>query len=270
MRKNLLILGLLIGSLSFMAFKFLNSNKVTSCNQDITSIKSSPKIEGDFFTLSHILNPNDLIYKVESRFLHTISKSDLNKAKSIVDLVPKKATQSIESYHYSRVSLLDDHVETDRRAYAENEVLTALQINLLQSVNDSDNIYVRSDFIRKDSYAATLDNSYLTYFVSVVPDQKAEYQEGHESLIQYLRKSSEEQIKVITKDGLRGGKVRFTITKDGMIDKVKLTSTSGYESVDKTLVEIIENIPGNWTPASTEKGEKVDQEFVFFFGVMGC
>jgi hypothetical protein len=270
MKKNLIILGLLIGSLSVMAFKFLNSDKVTSCNQNITPIKSTLKLGDDFFNLSNILNPKDILYKVESRFLSTISKSDLNNAKTIADLVPKKATESIESYHYSRVSLLDDHIETDRRAYAENEVLTPAQINLLQSVGDSDNIYVRSDFIEKDAFSGTLQNKHLTYFVSVVPDQQAEYQEGHNSLIEYLKKNSEEEIKVITKDGLRAGKVQFTVTKDGMIDKVKLTSTSGYSSVDERLVEIIENIPGSWTPGSNKKGENVDQEFVFFFGLMGC
>lgn len=268
MKKNVLILSLLIGSLSFMAFKFLNSNKVASCNSNLRSIQSSHSLDSEFLVFSNTVDPRDMVYKVESRFLSTISKSALNRAKTIIDILPKKATKSIESYYYARVSILDDHVETDRRAYADNEVLTTAQINLLNSTDDSGNIYIRSDY--KIMGGGALYDRHLTYFISIVPDQQAEYQDGHESLISYLRKNTEEEVKIITKDGLKGGKVRFTVTKEGLVSKVDLTSTSGYTTVDKKLVEIIENIPGNWTPASNEKGEKVDQELVFFFGQMGC
>ena len=268
MKKNILILGLFIGSLSFMAFKIIKSNNVTSCNQDLRTIKSNQPLVNDFSNFSNFINTNDIPYKVESRFLSTISKSDLNRAKTIIDILPKKATESIESYYYSRVSILDDHVETDRRAYADSEVLTAAQINLLNSTKDSGNIYIKSDY--KIKGGGSLYDRDLTYFISIVPDQQAEYQEGHEALISYLKKSNEEEVKVIKKGELKGGKVRFTITSEGLVSKVGLTSTSGYPSIDKKLVKMIEEIPGNWTPASNEKGEKVDQELVFFFGVMGC
>ncbi|MFT4536099.1 MAG: hypothetical protein ACI9P5_003473 [Saprospiraceae bacterium] len=268
MKKKLLILGLLIGSLSFMAFKIFNTNKVTSCNKNLRSIKSNTCLGSDFLDFSNIVDPRDIVYKVESRFLSTISKSDLNKAETIIDILPKKATESIESYYYARVSILDDHVETDRRAYADSEVLTAAQIDLLNSTNDSGNIYIKSDY--KIRGGGSLYDRQLTYFISIVPHQQAEYQDGHESMISYLREHTEEEVKIIKKGSLKGGKVRFTITADGQVSKVELTSTSGYPSIDKKLVEIVENIPGNWTPASNEEGEKVDQELVFFFGQMGC
>lgn len=266
MRKNLLLLSLLIAGLSFMAFKFMIPNE-TNCKMNVEPIASNQEFMTSLLDFSYIADPEDLLYKVESRFLATISKSDLDKAKTIIDILPRKATNNIKAYNYSRVSILDDHIETDRRAIADNEILTTAQINLIQSTNDSGNIYIRSDYENNNGLR---NYNYLTYFISVVPDQQAFYNDGYASLINYLKTNSAEEVKVITKDGLKGGKVQFTITKEGLISNVSLTSTSGYTSVDKVLVETIENIPGEWTPASNGSGEKVDQEYVFFFGIEGC
>jgi len=82
--------------------------------------------------------------------------------------------------------------------------------------------------------------------------------------------NSKEKTAIIKRDKLQPGRVSFTVTKDGAIKNVKLTSTSGYTSVDKTLVELITKMPKKWKPATNSKGDKVDQELVFFFGVAGC
>ena len=44
----------------------------------------------------------------------------------------------------------------------------------------------------------------------------------------------------------------------------------GYPSVDDELIKIITNMPKKWESAANSKGEKVNQEFVFFFGTPGC
>jgi hypothetical protein len=36
------------------------------------------------------------------------------------------------------------------------------------------------------------------------------------------------------------------------------------------MTELITNFPGTWEPAENSKGEKVDQELVVSFGLMGC
>jgi len=264
MKKNLILLSFLIAGLSFMAFKYM-APKETKCKIVAKPMTMNQEVFTDFLNFDYPADPDELLYKVESRFLARISKSELDKAKTIIDILPRKATNNIQAYNYSRVSILDDHIETDRRAIADNEILTKAQINLIQSTNDSGNIYIRSDYENKNGL-----NDYLTYFISVVPEQQAFYNDGYASLINYLKANTAEEVKVITKDGLKGGKVQFTITKEGLISNVSLTSTSGYKSVDKVLVETIENIPGEWTPASNGSGKKVDQEYVFFFGMEGC
>jgi len=36
------------------------------------------------------------------------------------------------------------------------------------------------------------------------------------------------------------------------------------------MIELITKTPGEWQPAENYKGEKVDQELVVSFGLMGC
>ncbi|MEL7004495.1 MAG: hypothetical protein AAFN93_17440 [Bacteroidota bacterium] len=60
------------------------------------------------------------------------------------------------------------------------------------------------------------------------------------------------------------------VTKNGTLENVRLTATSGYPSVDELMVELIDSLPAKWNPAENSEGEKVDQELVFFFGLMGC
>ena len=64
--------------------------------------------------------------------------------------------------------------------------------------------------------------------------------------------------------------MQFTVTKEGTITKVKLTNTSGYPDVDQLMIELVKKTPGEWIPAQTESGEKVDQVFIYTFGLMGC
>ena len=76
--------------------------------------------------------------------------------------------------------------------------------------------------------------------------------------------------RIIKKDQLRPGKVHFTITPEGKIGTVQMRETSGYPAIDAHLVELINNMPGEWIPATNAQGKKVEQEWVFFFGFEGC
>ena len=71
-------------------------------------------------------------------------------------------------------------------------------------------------------------------------------------------------------DKLQPAKLYFTVSKEGMIENVRLDRTSNFPAVDETMIELITNAPGKWIPAENSKGEKVDQELVVSFGLMGC
>ena len=207
-------------------------------------------------------------YNIDSRYIATITKEDLYKAKSIIDILPEKATKSITSFQAVKVSILDNDQETSE--IGVDDVLTTAQIKLLQSTDYSTNIYIKADCRSKNAFMGGFDKKHLTYFITIIPEKEAEFKGGHDALIDYLKESSKEETAIIKQDHLRPGKVSFTITKKGTPANVKLTSTSGYPSVDEALVELIMTMPGKWDPATNSKGEKVDQELIFFFGLQGC
>lgn len=264
MKKNILILCTAISAFSLTAFGFITLDKAKTDPKEASCNKIIP-FDLDFINSITGSLDIDLLYKVESRYMSTVTKEDLKKAKSIVDILPKNATQFITEYFTSEISILEGDWKTDRNATGNSEVLNNAQYQLLQTADYSTNIYIRSDY--KNEYTGS---NYLTYFMTVVPKNQAEYIGGNDALIEYLKENSKKETAVIRQDQLKPGRVNFTVTKDGAIENINLDSTSGYPSVDKVLVEMISNTQGKWNPASNSKGEKVDQTLVFFFGFQGC
>ena len=269
MKKSILIFCTVLTTFSLTAFGYMHwSNTVT--DQKETSCSKTFFFDNVLVNTFTKQGDIDLFFDVDSRFGTTITKENLNKAKSIIDILPRKATQSIVTYYSARVSILDDNQETDQRETGNSEVLNDAQIKLLQATDYSTKIYIRADYKQKNRETGELEDSYLTYFITIVPEKEAEFVNGHDALIDYLKQGSKEKTAIIKKDKLQPGKVSFTVTKEGTIANVKLTSTSGYPSVDEALVDLITNMPGKWNPAMNSKGEKVSQELVFFFGLQGC
>ncbi len=267
MKKSILVFCAFIASLGLMAFGIItwkapvtSQNKI-SCNQSMAAIHP-------FDLITEITDAPDLVYKVESRFLTTISKENLLKAKTIVDILPKKATESATSFHDVEVAILGEG--QNKKKFGENEVLNMDQTKLLQSVDYSSNIFVKADYKLKNTNMGCSANRYLTYYISITPENEAEYIGGQDALIDYLREKSKEEVALIKKEKLRPGRVNFTVTKEGTLANVRLDSTCGYPSVDEALIGLVTDMSGKWNPASNSKGEKVDQELVFFFGLEGC
>ncbi len=262
MKKSILIIGTAFTTISLMAFGYLNTeNTATQCSsQEIDSneanINTEPAVT--FF------------YDVDSRFMSTVTKEKLHSATSILDFLPKTQTDQVEVYQSVQVIILDDYHQTNQKATGKDEMLTTSQLNLLQTVDYSNNILIRADFQQKNNVTGELGHNYFTPHITIVPEKEAEYIYGKEQLINYLKTGSQEKINLLNPGKLQGGKLYFTVTKKGTIANVKLTATSGYPTIDDTMIELIKNNPGKWLPAENAKGEKVDQKLVFSFGTIGC
>lgn len=260
MKKSILILSAVFTTFSLMAFGYLNSgNTTTKPNQKVTS--NEAKI---------IPAPIDFFYDVDSRFMSTITKEKLHSATSILDFLPKTQTDQVELYTSVKVIILDDYRQTDRQATGKDDVLTAAQLKLLQSVDYSDNILIRADYQQKNNINGVFGYNYFTPHITIIPEKEAAYIYGKDALINYLKTNSQEKISIVQKGNLKGGKLYFTVTKKGTIKDIKLAATSGYPAIDTKMIELMENNPGMWFPAENEKGEKVEQKLVFSFGTIGC
>ncbi|MFT5780164.1 MAG: hypothetical protein ACI837_003125 [Crocinitomicaceae bacterium] len=152
----------------------------------------------------------------------------------------------------------------------QNEVLNTAQLNLLLSTTYSTNLLVTALYVRTNKSTGLAKDDSLVDYMTIIPEKEAVYKNGQSALIEYLKVNSKDQTRKIEEEKLQRAKIFFTITKKGTISNVKITGPSGYPSVDKELAKIISRMSKKWNPATNAKCEKVDQEFVFFFGKWGC
>ena len=267
MKKTILIFCAALTTLCLSAFGYKHwSNTVT--NQEATTCSKIVVLDNDLFNVFNTQANADFFYAIGSRFGASITKENLHKAKSVIDIIPKEAGWSKYPIQTVKVTILHDGTETSETG--DNLALNKAQAQLLRSTDYSDNFCITAS--RKGKHKDAGDREYydLAYYLTVTPEKEAEYTGGEDALIDYLKENSKGETAIVKQDQLKSGKVSFTVTKDGAIANVKLSSTSGYSTIDKAMVNLITTLPGTWNPATNQKGEKVDQEFVFSFGQAGC
>jgi len=266
MKKIILFFCVGIAIFSITTFGFMNQNNQETEQELVSKIKKKEYLA----TIQQVVSAKktlNLVYNVDSRFTATITKEKLNKATSILDIVPDKAKNWRNTTFQSvTVSIIQEG--NDLHESGSNKTLNTAQIKLLNTTDYSTNFYInaKGSTIQFDTGSV---ESYAYYF-SIIPKKEATYTNGHDALINYLKENSKDKTSIIKIDKLKPGKVNFTISKAGLIKNIKLSSTSGYPSIDELLIELITKIPGTWKPAENYRGEKVDQELTFFFGLMGC
>ncbi len=100
--------------------------------------------------------------------------------------------------------------------------------------------------------------------------EKAKYSLGRDTFIEYLKEGNKKNSYNIDFKKLQLAKLQFTVSKTGIVENIKLHNSSGYEKIDKGVIELLKNAPGLWTPAKNDEGENVVQELVISFGMGGC
>ncbi len=270
MKKSILISCLALSTLSVTAFAYISWSQSGPEPLKVIAACKAPD-SSSAYSFNYVLKPieeSDLVYDVSSRFIATIRKDKLHNAVSILDIVPEEGTEGLENFHTVSVSVIRNGEDITEAGHGD--ALNAAQIALLQTADYSTNIHVNSLCMKRDAVTGKLENYELVYYITVTPEKEAYYLGGREALIALLKANLKEQTAIIQKDKLRPGQVSFTVTRDGTVDHVKLTSSCGYETIDEALVEQIRTIPQRWTPATNSKRENVDQVLVFFFGMQGC
>jgi hypothetical protein len=271
MKNNILIFFTVLIALSLTACAFGNEEEKETDQLDVSesrdlasNIEGPEKLKNKIFT--------DFIYDIGPRF-KGVKKSYLDKVRSFSDFIADEHAERIVLYKKLSVIVLDGDQKTDIRETANTGNfgnLTLAQLKLLQSADYSTNLLIWADYREKSFDTGNLENSTWTPYLTVVPEKQAIYLGGKDALKAFLKEETEAVRAHVEADLLKPGKVFFTVTKKGGIENVYLDRTSGYPDVDKTMIELIRKAPGTWQPAQNTKGEKVDQQLVVFFGLMGC
>lgn len=247
---------IMIALTSFEYFNPIIQSSQKFCSQVSLENREEPKL--DFF------------YGYGSRF-SGITKTAILKATSITDFFPEEHVQRIISYGETSLVLVKYERESDEREYSVGPLLSDAQRKILESADYSTSFNIRAVCKQHSPETGILENSVYNPHFTIVPEKQAEYTEGKEALINYLKENSTKEKAIAqSREKLRPAKIYFTITKDGKISNVKLGNHSGYEIIDAKMMKLITNMPGNWQPAENEKREKVDQELVVSYGLEGC
>ena len=268
MKKSILIISAVVITLSLIAFGILQPN-----NSEVNELKESNAVVMSTTTKDKITDRifTDFIYDVGPRF-SPIKKSDLDALRSFNDIIGQEHANRIVEYKWVTVVLIIDDKESNVREFGTSDVLTEAQLKLLHSFDYSTNLMIAADYQGKNKETGALEDTHWTPYLTIVPETQAEYSEGKDALKEYLKEHSKasRDIANVDPEKLQPAKLYFTITKKGTIENVKLDRTSNYPLVDEAMIELIKNTPGTWKPAENLKGEKVDQELVVSFGLMGC
>jgi hypothetical protein len=251
MKNITLIACSVILTFSLTAFTYTSWNHTPNTNNNACG---EPTVRVD---------PPTFSYDIDSRFMANVTKEDLRNAKTIIDIVPKKANWDRFNFREVTIRVMPD--ENNNYAKGESKELNLDQIKLLKTIDYSTNFVV-------DTYVENSPKYYdhYPYYITVIPEKEASYMLGKQAVINYLKESCASTIAKIERGYLKSGKAHFIISKDGTIKNVNLESTSGYPTVDKKMLALIATMPGMWIPATNQIGEKVEQELVFSFGTMGC
>ena len=214
--------------------------------------------------------PTEIAYDVDTRFILTVTKEKLHAAKTIYDIVPAHPKQGILSYSSVSIRIIEDEKQSDIVEIGDRPELTAAQVALLRSLDYSSNFVIRVDIRGQNGEAGQAPWTYATPHVTIVPEKQAVNSGGKEAMIAHVKKGTSGFGYMVDAKTLRSGKITFTVTQAGTLSDVRLTSSSGYRDLDERVMELVNTLPGSWEPATNAAGEKVEQEFVFSFGTVGC
>lgn len=213
----------------------------------------------------------DFIYDVGPRF-GAIKKKDVDTLRSFNDLIADEFANRIVYYKSVSIIVLDGEEQTDEKITVRGNDgnFTAEQLQILQSVDYSTNMLIMAEYREKSFDTGELEDSEWTPYMTVVPEKQARYTFGKDVLKEFLKIKSEASRADVDPEKLRPAKLFFTVTKTGGIENVTLDRHSGYPAVDETMIKLIKETANAWEPAENAKGEKVAQELVVSFGLMGC
>ncbi|MGK0386801.1 MAG: hypothetical protein ACI849_001420 [Patiriisocius sp.] len=268
MKKSILIFSTALVILSLMSCGKLSGN-------DLETYQVDPLIGKEMASNRPAIGLNknkiftDFIYDVGPRF-GPIKKGAIDKATTIDAFFDEDETQNIVSLTSVTVIIVIDDKRSDIRETGYSSDLTTAQLKLLQSSDYNTNFLIKAEYQQLNTNNNKLEPSSSTPHLTIVPEKQAAYLPGKDVLKEYLKTNSEGARETVDPKKLKPAKLFFTVTKNGTLEHMRLDRPSGYPHIDKKMIEFINKAPGAWIPAENIKGEKVDQELVVSFGLMGC
>jgi hypothetical protein len=268
MKKSILIISTVLLTFSLAAYGLMSSKEKQVECKAVKPLCKAVTFDMELINPLSIKTDPPLTFNVDHRFLTNISKEKLLNARSILDIIPAEATENLSSYQHVKVAVLAEEMEYTETGIGE--ILNFNQLSLLSKVDYADNFYIRAKCENKNTYNGYMEDYDLVYYITVIPEKEAQYEGGNDKLNEYLKENGQKIMGSLKRSQLKPGQVSFEVTKTGEIADIKLDSTCGFTEIDEEMMDLISNLPGKWQAASNEKGERINQQLTYFFGIQGC
>lgn len=205
-----------------------------------------------------------LRFEVNGKYTRPIKKEKLSEANSLNDLIPYYPTNWITEYISVEIAAFCNGKAMS--AIGTNNILSTEQKTILSTIDLASDLVINVKYTYKNPYTDIIENNRMNLVMTVVPEREAEYKDGRQQMIDYLKENTFGKISesMVKQEGI----ILFTVNEEGGIVNSKILITSGNSETDKLLLEAINNMP-KWKPAEN-LGIKVKQDFVFSVGNRGC
>lgn len=268
MKKSVMIILAIILSSGLMAISYLNKEGISE-RSSVTGSNSIIKFERSLSSQLGIKKKPAFFFDMGPRF-RPIKKSYIENAGSVEDFLSETEYENISSYQSVQLILIENEAQSENRIRGNGPSFSKEQRDFLQSMSHSTNFLVRADFQEIVEGTADIKSNYLTPHMTVVPEKQAEYKLGNGAFYEFLREKAKKEIDEVDYEKLFPAKLYFTVNKEGELTNFNLLKSSLHPELDSKMIELMQNLPGEWEAAENGKGEKVDQELVLSFGLVGC
>ncbi len=188
MKKRLLFVCAVLATFSLMAFSYMNwSNHST--DHEVKPYSATYIPEYYFVNLNNKQADPDFFYEVDSRFLKTITKTDLQNAKTVSDIFSDNEIKGIESFRDVNIVILPRN--EDKFEKGDSNEFNSAQLNLLRSTDYSTNICIEAFCNRKISETGKIEEQCFVYYITIVPEKEYVMSNVHylsgKLIVQYLK-----------------------------------------------------------------------------------
>jgi len=209
------------------------------------------------------LADNGLSYSLNSVMVPlSISQNTLEQANTIMDINGNFNPEWVKEY--ISVEVVTSQKGQSKITTSRSATLTAEQKTQFLLSDVATEIGISINYIPNNNLSKN-DPKEMNFSFLVNPEIKAAFPGGQKVMNEFLKKNAVDKISDTDKIGNHIGIVKFTVSKNGVINNVHVFEASRDEKIDQILLETVSSMP-NWSPASYADGTKVDQDFVFMVG----
>lgn len=207
--------------------------------------------------LSQYLN-----YEVRGTYTRAIKQNVLYEPQRLSDLIEGYPVNWIDSY--TSVEIATSQQGKERKAFSSNDSLSSEQQQILKTADLDSKIIISVNYNYQVPVSRVVEHNTMHVEMTIVPQNEAQYTDGHEKLMQYLKDNGPRVPATISKE-LQQLIIRFTINEQGKVSHAKIEHSFGDKETDKQFLKLIQNMP-DWKAAENPQGVKVKQEFEFIAG----